>query len=201
MEAITENSDSLASLFNESCFDPLAEVLLPDADCWTALLSGGFEEPCQQIIKREPDVTMKVHHQRITAVTKVQQQQQQQQPRGTAVKRKKCSDVESSDSEKDSKKQRRQIRNRLSAQAHRERKAAHLNQLETQLKDSELLVSTLKARAEQLLAETVALKQQLRQRDFMGGACVGCSDGYSSSSSTATESSPSPPSSPPAESD
>jgi hypothetical protein len=94
---------------------------------------------------------------------------------------------------KDCKKQRRLIRNRMSAQLHRERKKAYLDQLEAQLKQKDVENMALKARVEQLTTENSALKSQLQHVN--GGRTT--PSGYSSSTTTASESSPSPPPSPP----
>ena len=61
--------------------------------------------------------------------------------------------------EKALKKQRRLIRNRLSAQLHRERKRQHIAGLEQQLRERDTEIAKLRAREQQLVHENASLRR------------------------------------------
>ncbi|KAI9909203.1 hypothetical protein PsorP6_014879 [Peronosclerospora sorghi] len=65
---------------------------------------------------------------------------------------------------KEAKKKRRLIRNRMSAQLHRERKKAYVGQLEDQLQAKEMQLKALQEQVAAMAVESAQLKQQLGQR-------------------------------------
>merc|ERR1719421_776485 len=90
------------------------------------------------------------------------------------------------DAEKDSKKQRRLIRNRMSAQLHRERKKAYLDKLEAQLKERTAECEALKAQVAHLTSENASLRGQLQRATGEPLAEPDVS-GYLSSTTTSSE--------------
>jgi len=105
--------------------------------------------------------------------------------------------------EKELKKQRRLIRNRLSAQLHRERKRKLIESLEEQLRERDAEIADLRARERQLAHENAALRRALSSAaggNVAGDRIDGCGTGSlsthsvdsSSSSSSASSRSGSP---------
>lgn len=68
---------------------------------------------------------------------------------------------------KEAKKKRRLIRNRMSAQLHRERKKAYVGQLEDQLQAKETQLKKLQDQLAKMVVESEQLKQQLSQKGEM----------------------------------
>lgn len=73
----------------------------------------------------------------------------------------------------DAKKKRRQIRNRLSAQFHRDRKNAYIKQLEETVQQKDLTIGSLNLKVVQLEGENVLLKQRILDLESKLAASMG----------------------------
>lgn len=98
------------------------------------------------------------------------------------------------DSTVDVKKQRRLIRNRMSAQLHRERKRIYVESLEGKIKELESSNSELRVEVGRLTEENASLRGKFygSQRSTYCSSCGSCSDATSSSAMTSPMSTPSP---------
>lgn len=104
--------------------------------------------------------------------------------------------------EKELKKQRRLIRNRLSAQLHRERKRKLIESLEEQLRERDAEIADLRARERQLTLENAALRRALggaaadgvgsERIDGCGAASMASNSADGSSSASSRSGSPDP---------
>jgi len=84
---------------------------------------------------------------------------------------------------KEGKKQRRKIRNRMSAQLHRERKKEYIDALEAKVKDRDVIINQLQSKIKLLINENEKLKKQMNLplRD-LSSSCTSSTAGTSSAS-------------------
>merc|ERR1711988_1980839 len=90
---------------------------------------------------------------------------------------------------KEGKKQRRKIRNRMSAQLHRERKKEYIDTLEAKVKDRDAIINQLQLKIKLLVNENEKLKKQmdLPLRDFSSSSASSTAETSSASVSDSSD--------------